>query len=32
MTPALAGRRLLIVEDEYFLAADLAQALGTGGA
>lgn len=32
MTAALAGRRLLVVEDEYFLAADLAQALSADGA
>lgn len=32
MTSALTGRRLLLVEDEYFLAADLAKALSAGGA
>lgn len=32
MTSALAGRRLLVVEDEYFLAAELAQALSACGA
>lgn len=32
MTVTLTGRRLLLVEDEYFLAADLAQALRAEGA
>lgn len=32
MTNSLAGRRLILVEDEYFLAADLAQALRAHGA
>jgi DNA-binding response OmpR family regulator len=32
MTSVLSGRRLLVVEDEYFLAADLAQALSADGA
>jgi CheY-like chemotaxis protein len=32
MTLSLAGRRLLVVEDEYFLADDLAKALRAEGA
>ena len=32
MTSALAGRRLLVVEDEYLLADDLAKALSADGA
>lgn len=32
MTTLLAGRRLLVVEDEYFLAADLVRALSADGA
>lgn len=32
MTPTLTGRRLLVVEDEYFLAAELAEALKAEGA
>ena len=32
MTSALAGRRLLVVEDEYFLAAELVEALSADGA
>jgi DNA-binding NtrC family response regulator len=32
MVPALAGRRILIVEDEYYLAADLAESLRAWGA
>jgi CheY-like chemotaxis protein len=31
-TPALAGRRVLVVEDEYFVADDLDRALKTLGA
>ncbi|WP_349546089.1 hypothetical protein [Bradyrhizobium sp. ORS 375] len=32
MTNTLAGRRLLVVEDDYYLADDLARALGAEGA
>jgi DNA-binding response OmpR family regulator len=32
MTGALAGRRILIVEDEYLIAADLRRTLGRAGA
>lgn len=32
MTGRLAGKRILVVEDEYYIAADLRQALGQEGA
>jgi DNA-binding response OmpR family regulator len=32
MTTALAGRRVLVAEDEYFIAADLTRALAGAGA
>ncbi|WP_170267928.1 hypothetical protein [Methylobacterium oxalidis] len=31
-TASLAGRRVLVVEDQYLLACDMAQALGAEGA
>ena len=32
MTEGLTGKRILIVEDEYFIAADLKRALAEAGA
>lgn len=32
MTSALADRRVLVVEDDYFLAVELARDLSAGGA
>ena len=32
VTTGLAGKRILVVEDEYFIAADLKRALGQRGA
>jgi DNA-binding response OmpR family regulator len=32
MTPQFTGKRILIVEDEYFIASDLARALESEGA
>ena len=32
MTPTVAGRRLLVVEDDFFIAEDLARSFRAGGA